>query len=72
MHSGFNSSWTKNNLNGRVVDRVLQIMRERSPANQHPDQPFRVMVSGEHRQSPFQCRTVPHKMLRLQSVACAV
>ena len=51
MHSGFNRSWTKNNLNGRVIDRVLQIVRERSPGRQHPEHLFRIMVSGEHRQT---------------------
>lgn len=48
MHSGFNRSWTKNNLNGRVIDRVLQIVRE-APGHQDPDRKFRIMVSGEHR-----------------------
>ena len=51
MHSGFNSSWTKNNLNGRIIDRVLQIVRGRSSRHQHPDHPFRIMVSGERRRA---------------------
>ncbi|CAL5228580.1 g11739 [Coccomyxa viridis] len=45
VHSGFNRSWTKNNLNGRVIDRVLQIVRE-APGHQDPDRKFRIMVSG--------------------------
>ncbi len=47
MHSGFNRSWTKNNLNGRVIDRVLQIVKE-ALGHQDSDRKYRIMVSGEH------------------------
>ena len=49
VHSGFNNSWTKNGLNCRVIDRVLQIIAE-SQASIHPsrqpEKPFVVLTTG--------------------------
>ena len=49
VHSGFNNSWTKNGLNCRVIDRVLQIIAESQasirPSGQ-PEKPFVVLTTG--------------------------
>ena len=49
VHSGFNKAWTKNGLNCRVIDRVLQIIAE-SQASIHPprqsEKPFVVLTTG--------------------------
>ena len=48
VHSGFNRSWIKNNLNGRIIDRVLQIVKESPGHKPGPDHTFKIMVTGEH------------------------
>ena len=49
VHSGFNNSWTKNGLNCRIIDRVLQIIAE-APSYIHPshqdEKPFVVLTAG--------------------------
>ena len=45
MHSGFNKAWTKNGLNCRVIDRVLQIIAE-SQAWIKSEKPFVVLTTG--------------------------
>ncbi|CAL5228579.1 g11737 [Coccomyxa viridis] len=45
VHSGFLKSWTRNAFNTRVIERVLQIIRE-APSGKTPDNPFRVIVTG--------------------------
>ena len=49
VHSGFNNSWTKNGLNCRVVDRVLQIIAESQASihpSQQPEKPVVVLTTG--------------------------
>ena len=45
VHSGFNKAWTKNGLNRRIIDRVLQIIAE-SQASIKSEKPFVVLTTG--------------------------
>ena len=45
VHSGFNKSWTTNGFNRRVVERVLQIIRD-AHAGKTADDPYRVIITG--------------------------
>ena len=45
VHSGFNKSWTSKAFSRRVVDRVLQIIRD-APSTKTPDTPYRVIITG--------------------------